>query len=125
MKISPRACRHCGSPAKGNPCFWSIDKPKEWAGFDPPCYGDEHDERVALGERRLRRWWTAIVLAFIVIAALVFVLARPASAYTCEHARQYRAEILSMPKVELRRWIKALGLSRKQVRQARACLGSK
>lgn len=33
--IHRRACRYCGSPARGNPCWRAIKLPN-WIG-DPPC----------------------------------------------------------------------------------------
>lgn len=41
-----RACRHCGSPARGNPCWWGFKDPAASIhGGDPPCACDEYAER--------------------------------------------------------------------------------
>lgn len=60
MKASPRACRHCGSPAKFNPCWWGVDHSAD--GGDPPCqlyYEDEEE-----GPHRMSwLWWMLIVYA--------------------------------------------------------------
>lgn len=62
------------------------------------------------------------LLALAAAFALVLALSAPAFAYTCEFVRSYRDEIVAMPPATRAMWIKRLGISRKQVRQARACL---
>ena len=65
---SARACAHCGSPARGNPCFERIDRADFYrrSGADAPC---ECDEARDCAERRARRKeraalaWLGIVLA--------------------------------------------------------------
>lgn len=63
---------------------------------------------------------TRVLLA---LALIVCVVAKaPAHEFTCEHVRSFKPVIASMSADELKAWIKRLGLSRKQVRQGRACL---
>ena len=50
------ACRHCGSPARFNPCWYSIKYPgSERGGGDPPCIGDMYDEDQAARAAESRR----------------------------------------------------------------------
>lgn len=53
MTADKHACPHCGSPARMNPCWWSIKHP-EWAarGGDPPCEEDAYADNAMARERR-------------------------------------------------------------------------
>lgn len=72
-------------------------------------------------DRRFRRRWLAMALVSAVVLALLILTAR-ANGYTCEDAKRYRIEIETMPPEVRRIWIKKLGITKKQVRQARKCL---
>lgn len=54
-------CRHCGSPARGRPCYWAYDRPDEHASFDAPCDVDIYHERIDASNLRVRRIWLAVV----------------------------------------------------------------
>lgn len=74
MKISPRICRHCGSPAKQNPCWWGV-RHTDWnRNYDPPCIEDYY---IAFQNTQNRRWslwfWSVIVVLLAVsIAGLYY-----------------------------------------------------
>jgi hypothetical protein len=121
VKISPRVCRHCKSPAKGNPCFWQVDRPVEWAGFDAPCDGDRYDERTERADRSLRRTGLALAVAALVVLVWLIFPAK-AHAYPCELIREHRATIEAMDSKTKRTWIKRLKISKSQVRKAARCL---
>lgn len=56
--------------------------------------------------------------------AVILVLAglcAPARAYTCEDVDRYRAQIELMPREVKLAWIKALKLTKREVRAARRC----
>lgn len=65
-----RACRHCKSPARENPCWWSLDHPND--GGDPPCMLYDDDE----SDDRTERWpiprW--LVIAVFVGAIVIIVI---------------------------------------------------
>lgn len=74
MKISERVCRDCGSPSRGNPCWWSIRYPSaKPTGADPPCIGYEQDRRyyTRRSRSRTRRIMWAMVALGIVLAWLL------------------------------------------------------
>lgn len=45
---SIRFCPHCGSPSKGSPCLYYVDRPSD--GGDPPCFDDFYDDNLVLAE---------------------------------------------------------------------------
>lgn len=74
MKISPRACGHCRSPARGNPCWWFIRHPSPaYSGADPPCVMDDYSDELDVRRRSDART-TIIAIAVIVIVALVLAI---------------------------------------------------
>lgn len=73
LQQSPRQCVHCGSPAKGNPCYWLVDRSHDVvaSGADSPCDWEiqaEHDAYRAryVRRRRLRK----LIVTAIVIGGL-------------------------------------------------------
>lgn len=58
-----RSCPYCGSPARGNPCWWYIKHVDN--GGDPACmlYEDQIDEPAPL----LRTFVTLILLSVAVL----------------------------------------------------------
>jgi len=64
-----RACRHCGSPARGNPCWYFINHPK-YSGSDPPCAEDDYYEN-----ERPHPWITITVIVSLAAAAAAAVFA--------------------------------------------------
>lgn len=71
--VSHRFCRHCKSPARGNPCWYGIVCPQGAAmGFDPPCMCDDYAEEVWRRERRWsRRWLLLIAFAALCLGVVV------------------------------------------------------
>lgn len=72
-----RACRHCGSPARFNPCWWDIKHPRlaESGGDnEAPCFYDLDAEQYNARERRRRHWRDGILIVLAVgfILAIVF-----------------------------------------------------
>lgn len=66
MSTKFRHCSHCGSPYKGNPCYWSLKLTPEQAamGFDRPCDCDAASDESYERERRFGRrliFWGLIV----------------------------------------------------------------
>lgn len=76
MKLSPRACRHCKSPAKGNPCWWGLDNPQYRAGGgDPPCFGDFYNaQRFWTGETTSQA--AGVIVGIALVIGLCVWLAR-------------------------------------------------
>ena len=68
---NPRACRHCGSPAKGNPCWWSMKNPERANQDEPPCMDDFDIEQYKARERRRHK----LFHGFLIAAAIIFLLA--------------------------------------------------
>jgi hypothetical protein len=70
-----KPCRHCKSPARFNPCWYSIEHPEyATSGGDPPClddmYWDEGRERT---KRRTKRFLlSALYVSVMVGVALLF-----------------------------------------------------
>ncbi len=66
MKVSPRACRYCGSPAKHDPCWFYLKYPEAMkSGGDLPCWDD-----LEYSPRRRARWRIAVLAALIAAAAI-------------------------------------------------------
>lgn len=70
MSAKGRVCRHCGSPARGNPCWGLPADPN----FDPPCYDDSYHETIAENRRANMRFGLG-VLIFGALACLGVLLA--------------------------------------------------
>lgn len=70
MQQQGKACRHCGSPARNNPCWYDIKYPSyRYTGGDPPCFCDIYAEEQELLSRR--DWcYTWIMVGLILLAAL-------------------------------------------------------
>lgn len=70
-----KACRHCKSPARLNPCWWFLDHPEQHpSGGDPPCIGDQYDDdQSALAAMRKRRFFCMSL--FIIALLLILLLA--------------------------------------------------
>jgi predicted nucleic acid-binding Zn ribbon protein len=74
--ISDRACPDCGSPARGNPCWYFLDRP-EWAtsGADPPCSDYDYARDAMARERRFGRrcfwifWMSVVALIALIVHA--------------------------------------------------------
>lgn len=80
-----KACRYCKSPARGNPCWYFLDRPEQaTSGADPPCAFDAEDEADAYayqerrGRRRKlsRRRWTIFFVVVILASAAAVLLFR-------------------------------------------------
>lgn len=65
-----KPCRHCGSPAIRNPCWWVSQ-----GGGDPPCYIFEDDadqrDRDALAQRAKRKRHGIIAVLLIVVCLAI------------------------------------------------------
>ena len=73
MQSNPRACRDCGSPAEGNPCWYYLRR--KYYGGDPPCLCRAYDrEQAALTRRRV--WQAILAFGLIVgfVKAAIFVM---------------------------------------------------
>jgi hypothetical protein len=69
-----RPCRHCGSPARFNPCWYALENP-EYAtgGGDPPCIEEMWVEESMSRERKFNRNIRAIGLgAAAMLIALIW-----------------------------------------------------
>lgn len=81
MRPGTRACRHCGSPARGNPCWWLLRVPQERAeevrrsGADSPCDCDAYMDDAYHRERAFSLRLSAEVLAASVLIAVFIILA--------------------------------------------------
>jgi hypothetical protein len=81
---------------------------------------DADNARIQRADRRFRRRWFCLALVSL---AIIVALIAPASAHwTCADALQYRTEIQNLTAEQRKHWIKVLRLTKRQVRQARACL---
>lgn len=73
------ACRHCRSPARGNPCWWRntlpVERRETTLTFDPPCEWDAEEEMdsAAIEWRAARR--VSARISFAVVAAFALGLA--------------------------------------------------
>lgn len=99
-------------------CFWFAVR--GFFGLEPMPYHGDYRCYTKGQDASLIFIISVVVLA--VVGIIFFAGRASAMPYTCADAKQYRAVIIAMPDKELRAWIKALGLSRKQVREARRCL---
>jgi hypothetical protein len=71
-----KPCRHCGSPARNNPCWYALDRPEYVAGGgDPPCVDDIWAEQSMARERRLKRKLALIGAASAITLAVVLFAA--------------------------------------------------
>jgi hypothetical protein len=69
------ACRYCKSPARGNPCWYFLDRPEHAAGGgDPPCIVHEDDDEAPPLPRFGLRWsrWLFIFILAAVVAAIYY-----------------------------------------------------
>lgn len=68
------ACRHCGSPARTNPCWWGIKhKSYDPGSYDPPCYDDLYNEYARA--RELQHWKAIRRTGFVACTVLIALLA--------------------------------------------------
>ena len=74
MNLS-RYCKYCASPAKMNPCWYSMKNPTYLPGsYDPPCYGDYYDENQTKVERRFgRNFFQFFFIMFLWFAVMLFL----------------------------------------------------
>jgi hypothetical protein len=76
-----RSCRHCKSPARGNPCWYFLDHPEQVEpGADPPCiddsYSEEYEDRMDGRRKRRRRAWSIFFVLVILASAGAYLLFR-------------------------------------------------
>lgn len=55
-----RACPHCNSPSRGNPCWY-----KTQGGADSPCEVDRYNERMNKRDKREGRLFMGIFVFFV------------------------------------------------------------
>lgn len=70
-----RACPHCGSPARGNPCWYAS------AGDEPPCLWDadrEYERECRIRNRRSRERVVNILvgIAAATVASFIYLAIR-------------------------------------------------
>lgn len=72
------ACRHCGSPARNNPCWHSIKTPGyRPGGGDPPCFFDIYDEEQAALRRKDDLLTGSVVWGIVfLVGLLIWAIAR-------------------------------------------------
>lgn len=65
-----RACHRCGSPARGNPCYWAIDRSEATirSGADSPCSCDR------AAEEQYRHDWKMLVTVLWVPGIIVLAI---------------------------------------------------
>lgn len=78
MKTKFKYCDHCGSPYKGNPCYWLTDRPPEIvsAGWDSPCSCDFDAEASYQRERQIGRrfFYGFVTVVLFTIGFIVYKL---------------------------------------------------
>lgn len=71
--VVTKPCRHCGSPARFNPCWWGIKhKTYDPGSYDPPCMDDMYGEDYR--ERQRLEWQATKNIGFWICAVLLFLL---------------------------------------------------
>lgn len=82
-----RACPHCRSPARGNPCWYATDmSPERYrtfcnAGAEPPCLWDadrEYERESRIRNRRARERMVNILvgIAAATVASFIYLAIR-------------------------------------------------
>lgn len=69
-----RACPHCGSPSRNNPCWYAVKHPHlDPGGGDPPCFDDmDREDWEQRHASNRRRWLVAALMTAGAFAALIF-----------------------------------------------------